>query len=458
MQKDLGIVICNFNKVDYLRGCLESLYRSDFEDLTYDVIVVDNASIDGSPDFIKENYPQVVLLENKINLGGSGGFDRGIRYAIEKEYGYTVLLDNDILLEENTILNLYKYIKANPKVGVVGSKICTMDNRDILQEMGSFIDFENKFNIYTPLKSHKDDGSLPEVVVCDYVPACCMITTKEVLEKVGSFNADHFIYWDDMDWCTRVKKMGYEIHAINSSRVFHKMGAANHINTFGLYYFERNKMMFFLKYIEDDKFDKFSNSLCDWFLRMSFFSSLKGNYATPKSFLCAIDDLFIGNLGKQDDSIFIKEPDLNIFEKYGLKNRDNIAIYMQKDMFSNRKIYLYLKRFYKDIDIFCDEENDDLIRSNFYDGLVNKDEFLQKDFETVFYVLEHILDFKKDQPFDDRYIFIDQFVNVANLTEIKELNSQYKMYRDIFQNIYEPVLYKKFNKIREGLRGDSKNK
>lgn len=450
-MKDLGIVICNFNKVDYLKGCLETLYKSNFENLIYDVIVVDNASTDGSPDFIKENYPHIVLLQNETNIGGSGGFDRGIRYAIQEEYDYVVLLDNDILLEVNTILNLYKYIKINPKAGVVGSKICTMDNPDILQEMGSFIDYENKFNVYTPLKSHKDDSLLPEVVECDYVPACCMITTKEVLEKVGSFNTEHFIYWDDMDWCTRVKRENYEIHAINSSRVFHKMGAANHTNTFGLYYFERNRIMFFLKYIEDDKFDNFSNILCDWFLRMSFFSNLKGNYATPKSFLCAIDDLFIGNLGKQDDSIFTKEPELNIFEKYGLKNNDEIAIFMQKDMISNRSVYLYLKNFYENITLYCDEENYNLIQSNFDEKIILQKEFCKINFKTIFYVQEHILDFEEDKSFDDRYIFIDQFVNVANLVEIKELNSQYKMYRDIFQNIYEPVLYKKFKLIRDNL-------
>ncbi|WP_165786934.1 glycosyltransferase family 2 protein [Aliarcobacter cryaerophilus] len=448
-MKDLGIVICNFNKVDYLKGCLETLYKSNFENLTYDVIVVDNASTDGSPDFVKENYPQIILLENETNIGGSGGFDRGIRYATQKEYNYVALLDNDILLEKNTILNLYQYIKTNSKVGVVGSKICTMDNKDILQELGGFIDFEDRFSFYNPLKYHKDDNSLPETVVCDYVPACCMITTKEVLKKVGSFNTNHFIYWDDMDWCTRVRKTGYEIHAINSSRVFHKMGLSNHTNTFSTYYLERNRIMFFLKYIEDDKFDNFSCSICDWFLRMSFFSNLKGNYATPKSFLCAIDDLLIGNLGKQDDSIFIKEPEINIFDKYNLRNRDNIAIYMQKDMISNRRVYLYLKDFYKNITLYCDKKNYDLIKSNFDEEIVLQKEFLQNKFKTIFYVQEHILDFKEDKLFDDKYIFIDQFINVANLNEIKNLNSQYKMYEDIFKNIYQPVLYKKFRIIRE---------
>lgn len=453
-MKDLGIVICNFNKVDYLKVCLESLYKSNFENLTYDVIVVDNASTDGSPDFIKENYPQIILLENETNTGGSGGFDRGIRFTIKEEYEYVVLLDNDTLLEVNTIINLYTYIKNNSIVGAVGSKICTMDNPDIVQEMGSFIDVEDNFNIKLLFRASKDDISLPEVVICDYVPACCMITSKEVLKKVGGFNVEHFIYWDDMDWCKRVKNLGYEIHAINSSRVFHKHGAVAYTNTFAFYYFERNRIMYFLKYLEDDKLDKFFCSLSKLFVRMSFFSNLKGNYAKPKSFLCAIDDLLIGNLGKQDDSIFIKEPEINIFDKYNLRDTDDVVIYMQNDMLSNRRVCLYLKDFYKNITLYCDKKNYDLIKSNFDEEIVLQKEFLQNKFKTIFYVQEHILDFKEDKLFDDKYIFIDQFINVANLNEIKNLNSQYEMYQEIFKNIYQPVLDKKFRIIRDRLLKD----
>jgi len=449
--KDLAIVICNFNKLDYLKGCLKSLYKSNFEALTYDVIVVDNASSDGSTKFVKDNYPKIILLQNDTNIGGAGGFDRGIKYAIQEMYKYVVLLDNDILLEENTILNLFKYIKANPKVGVVGSKICTMDNKDILQEMGSFIDFEDKFNVYTPLKSHKDDSSLPEVVVCDYVPACCMITSYEVLKKVGSFDVEHFIYWDDMDWCIRVKKASYEIHSINNSRVFHKMGAVNHINTFGFYYFERNRIMFFLKHLKEDKFDKFLDSTCNWLIILIFFSNLKGAYATPKSCLLAIDDLLLGKLGKQDDSIFVKEPEQNIFEKYNLDKKDKVAIYMQENMISNRRVYLYLKNFYEDISVYCDKKDYNLIKSNFDKKLICKKKLSKKSFKTIFYAQEHILNFQKSALFDKRYIFIDQYINTANLKEIKKLNSQYKMYKDIFLNIYKPVLQTKFRAIRQRL-------
>lgn len=448
-MKDIGIVICNFNKIDYLKGCLKTLFESSFKNYSYDVIVVDNASEDGSPKFVKEKYPNIILLENEINIGGSGGFDRGIRYCIDKKYGYVCLLDNDILLEKHTILNLVEYIKLNSNVGVVGSKICTMDNPEVLQEMGSFIDFENKFNVVTPLKSHRDDDSLPDVVVCDYVPACCLVTTNEVLNKVGSFNTEHFIYWDDMDWCTRIKRAGYEVHAINNSRVFHKMGAANHSNTFGLYYFERNRILFFLKYIADDKFDKFSEAISNWLLPLTFFSNLKGNYATPKSFLCAIDDLLLGNLGRQDSSVFVKEPEVNIHEKHKLNRDSSICIYFNGDMISNRRVYLYLKKLFTNIEVYCDKENRKLIEANFEKKIISEDSFKEKNFDNIFFILEHLLDYKEKEIFDNRYIFIDQFVNISKFSDIEKINSSFKIFKNINKNIYEPVLKRKFYLMRE---------
>ncbi len=456
MNKDLGIVICNFNKVDYLKGCLQTLYKSNFENLSYDVIVVDNASTDESVYFVKDNFKEIILLENEVNTGGSGGFDRGIRYCQEKSYEYVVLLDNDILLEENTIINLVNYIKSNPNVGIVGSKICTMDNPDILQELGSFIDFEDKFDVKTPLKGHKDDDSLPEIVNCDYVPACCLITTKKVLKKVGSFNTDHFIYWDDMDWCTRVKKAGFEVHAINRSRVFHKMGAANHTNTFGVYYFERNRIMFFLKYLHENKIEAFVDSICKWLLSVTFFSSLKGNYATPKSLLFAIDDLFSNNMGRQDDSIFIKEQQVNIFEKYDLTKEDKVCLYLSDDMITNRRIYLFLKDFYdENINIYCKKENEKLIKQNFdEDKIISEEKFVNKGFDRIFFAMEHILDFDEGTLTGKNYIYIDQFVNTVSYKDVYNLKASYEMHHNMFKNIYQPVIERKFKIIRNNLIKD----
>jgi GT2 family glycosyltransferase len=451
LSKELGIVICNFNKVDYLKGCLETLYKSNFGNLTYDVIVVDNASIDGSPKFIRENYPQIILLENEINTGGSGGFDRGIKYSLEKEYQYTVLLDNDILLEENTLINLIEYIKNNSNVGIVGSKICRMDNPTILQEMGSFIDFERNFNIKTPYKGYKDTDDLPEVVNCDYVPACCLVTTIEVLQKVGSFNTDHFIYWDDMDWCTRVKRAGWEVHAINSSRVFHKMGVANYSNTFGVYYFERNRIMFFLKYLKGNKVDEFINKTCDWLITMTFFSNLKGSYSIPSSLLLSIDDLLLNNLGKQDKSILVKEEEKTVFKKYNLNFDDKIAIYALPDIKSTRTIVDYLESYYNNIEIICDEDNYLWMKRNFSQTIIGMKLFNTNKYKNIFYCLEHILDYKKQIDKIDKIIYIDRYLNNCSSTEIDDLLKSYDSYKNIFNNVFVPLFQRKFYTIAKSL-------
>lgn len=451
MNKDLGIVICNFNKVDYLKGCLETLYKSNFGIFSYDVIVVDNASTDSSVEFVNDNYQDIILLENETNTGGSGGFDRGIRYAKEKGYKYVALLDNDIILEENTIINLIKYIKENPKVGVVGSKICTMDNPEILQEMGSFIDFKENFNIEIPLKSHKDDNLLPAVVSCDYVPACCLITTNEVLNKVGSFNPKHFIYWDDMDWCTRVKRAGFEVHAINNSRVFHKMGVANHLNTFGVYYFERNRIMFFLRYLNENKVEKFIGKTCDWLISMTFFSNLKGNYSIPISILSSIDDLLLNNLGRQDQSILVKEEEITVFKKYNLNYNDKIAIYSSHNVKINRVIVNYLDKYYKDIEIICKEDDCLSLKKHFSQSIISMNHFNTNNYKNIFYCLEHILDDKKEMQKIDKIIYIDGYLNNCIATEMDDLIKSYDSYKDIFNTIFTPLFQRKFYAISKSL-------
>lgn len=457
VKKELGIVICNFNKKEYLEGCLTTLFKSSLDDITYDVIVVDNASTDGSAFFVKENYPQIILLENETNTGGSGGFDRGITYCIEKNYDYVALLDNDILLEENTLINLLTYIKENPKVGIVGSKICTMDNPNILQEMGSFIDFEENFNIKTPFKGYKDTDELPEIVKCDYVPACCLITTQKVLKKVGSFNTKHFIYWDDMDWCTRVKREGWEVHAINSSRVFHKMGAANHTNTFGVYYFERNRILFFLKYLDEKQLNSFMDSICLWLLSVTFFSNLKGNYATPISLLMSLDDLFTNNLGKQEKSVLTKEKIKSVFEIYALTSENRIALCLNNNLKANRTVFELLSKFFKNVDCYTNEEYHLLLQNNFNIPIKTMKEFNEKKYDKLFIVLNHVLDYTNKDNIYQNTIFIDEYLNSSSCGSIDTLLSSYMMYKDIFINIYQPIIQTKLTTVRKRLLKHSEN-
>ncbi len=322
MQIRLAIVICNFNKADYLKQCLESVFLSSgLPD--HQVIVVDNASTDHSVAMVRQSYPQVLLLENEQNEGGSGGFARGMEYARDHEFSHIALLDNDIRLEKETLVSLFDYLERQPSVGVVGSKILSMDNPELLQELGSYIDWEH-FSVRVEYKGAPDNESLPAVTVCDYVPACCLMTRLEVLQKAGSFDRRHFIYWDDMDWCWRVKQAGYEIHAISQARVYHKMGAQNLATTFASYYFERNRVLFFLKHLPETSFDRFFQ---DWATRCCntlFFCQFKQTPNLALSLLFGYEDLMNQNLYRQDAHVLPREPQ-TLFNQ--LQGRGTLYLY-----------------------------------------------------------------------------------------------------------------------------------
>lgn len=314
MHIRLAIVICNFNKAAYLQQCLESVFASTGLAFAHQVIVVDNASSDDSVALVKLKFPQVVLLQNQQNEGGSGGFARGMEYATDQQFSHVALLDNDIRLEPETLISLFEYLQHNPAVGVVGSKILSMDNPLHLQELGSYIDWES-FSVRVEYKGAADSPTLPAVTVCDYVPACCLMTRLEVLQQVGSFDRRHFIYWDDMDWCWRVKQAGYQIHAISKARVYHKMGAQNLTTTFASYYFERNRVLFFLKHLPEERIAAFIRHWAERCCNTLFFCQFKQTPNLALSLLFAYEDVMSDQLFRQDGHVLPREQD-SLFSQF----------------------------------------------------------------------------------------------------------------------------------------------
>ena len=121
-MKRVGAVICNFNKKEDVLNCIQSVLESKYTD--YDLYVVDNASSDGSAEAIREKYgSQVTVLVNAENLGGSGGFNTGLRKALEKGYEYLYCLDNDVLVDENAMGELVEFLDAHPDSGMAGSRV-----------------------------------------------------------------------------------------------------------------------------------------------------------------------------------------------------------------------------------------------------------------------------------------------------------------------------------------------
>lgn len=297
----LAIVICNFNKSEYLIKCIKSVQKSTFKD--YDLYVVDNASCDDSVEKVKNNFKEdeLILIENKENLGGSGGFNTGLREALKKEYKYIMLLDNDAMVEEKSIEKAVDYLEANNDVGMLGFKLYSMDNPDQIQEFGADIDFEN-FTIKPYYKGYIDDGNMPLVKECDYVPACAMIVRKEAVLKTGLMPEENFIYWDDIEWGYKFKLNNYKVIAYSHSIAWHKMGVKQRTNTFGTYYFWRNRVKFFMKYCDKLQKEHFAKQLFDEMVQSICMCNYNEKYNSGTTILRAVLDALHGINGKADEN------------------------------------------------------------------------------------------------------------------------------------------------------------
>ena len=285
----VGIVICNYNKKDYIVNCIRSVLAQSYQD--FELYVVDNASTDGSAEAIRSEFPveRVHLIENKENLGGSGGFNTGLRLCLENDYQYLMCVDNDILMAEDNVERLVAFMEKHPEVGMAGSKINLMDAPEFLQSYGCVIDFE-KYNFFDYHKREKEsESNIQEFEYCTFVPACSLIVRTEVVKKVGIMPEDNFIYWDDMEWGYLVNKAGWKVAVYRDAAIRHKTGGVA-TNTFARYYLWRNRIRFFGKYLPKEKYEDFAEKILTELHRMLYGCYLKGDTNLAQSLYFSLMD------------------------------------------------------------------------------------------------------------------------------------------------------------------------
>lgn len=302
-MKTTGIVICNYNKKEYVLRCIQSVLESDTQD--YSIYVVDNASSDGSVNAIRARYgDQVTVLENKENLGGSGGFNCGIRYALSRNHTYIWCLDNDTIVDEHALSELIGCLKAHPEVGFAGSRIYQMDQPGFLQENGIQVDYEN-YCVESPYLNRIDDGTLPDFLYADAVAACSLLIRASVVREIGCMPEENFLYWDDTEWCCRCRDHGYQVAVCGTSGVLHAMGAKKEaVNTFATYYAWRNWITFFLHRLKDSQLDRFSLTMLGSAFDILYEGWFRGEPNRGKTVMFALDDALHHRMGKAKDSYF----------------------------------------------------------------------------------------------------------------------------------------------------------
>ena len=303
-MKNVGIVICNYNKKALVRDCIQAVLEQSFAD--YDLYVVDNGSTDGSAEMIREEFAdRLTLIVNEENLGGTGGFNTGLSRALEDGHKYLMCVDNDAMLDENAVRELYGFMEAHPEVGMAASKIYHLEDPDYVQNFGQKIDFDH-FATEAYFYNEPEDGSMPEFVFCDAVPACSLMVRSSVVREIGMLPGHCYLYWDDTEWCHKCRLAGYRVASVGSSKALHSMGAkTEYTTTFPTYYAIRNMISFFMRYAPMEQVSMMGYE----FLSMVYEEQFAGFYNDitnrPRTVMAAYDDAIHGITGRAgEDRIF----------------------------------------------------------------------------------------------------------------------------------------------------------
>jgi GT2 family glycosyltransferase len=243
-KASVAAVVVNWNGREFLPECLETLLASDYGALS--VIVVDNASSDGSRELVRTEYPGVTLVENARNEGYAAGVNAGAAVARESGATYVLLLNNDLTLAPDAVGALVDAALSHPRAAFVGPMIYYHDRPDVIWSFGGRISWWTG-NIYHVGLRERDSGQYAEVVPCDYVTGCAVLASTEALGRIGPMDEGYFMYNEDTDWCVRATRLGYEVIATPRARIWHKvsMSSGGGLTPFKIYHRFRSTLRFF---------------------------------------------------------------------------------------------------------------------------------------------------------------------------------------------------------------------
>jgi hypothetical protein len=228
---DVSIVITTYNSRDYLKICIDSI-KNNTPKYSREMIVVDDASTDGTQELVQKQYPEINYIRNSENIGYVRSNNIGIRASKGR---YVLCLNNDALVLDGAINKLIDFMEINKNAGADGPKLLNSDKTIQLQcrrsfpaPMSSLYYFSGLSSLFPKNKlfgkyllTYLDDKSTMEV---DCLCGAAMVVRRDVLDKVGLMDESFFMYGDDIDWCYRIKQAGWKIYYVPEAEMIHYGG------------------------------------------------------------------------------------------------------------------------------------------------------------------------------------------------------------------------------------------
>ncbi|MGQ9550280.1 MAG: glycosyltransferase family 2 protein, partial [Roseiflexus sp.] len=218
MPRVLIIILC-YNGIADTLACLKSLQCVEYP--SFDILVLDNASSDGTPETVRAQFPHVTVIENGANLGFAAGNNIGLQYALRHGYDYALLLNNDTEVAPDFLTRLIDVAVSDPTIGAVGPTITYYERPDLIWSAGGMIDW--RYGITRMRANEVDSRQHHESVDVDFVTGCALLVKRAVLERAGLLDERFFMYFEETEWCVRIRRAGFRIVHVPQSRVLHKI-------------------------------------------------------------------------------------------------------------------------------------------------------------------------------------------------------------------------------------------
>lgn len=241
----VSIVTVNFNQPEVTEALLKSLKEVNTYD-NLEIIVVDNGSKTDPVPVWKHKYPDIIFIRSEENTGFAGGNNLGIKYA---KGDYLFLINNDTEVTSTLIRQLAETMVTNPEIGILSPKIHYYDHPGMLQYAGY-----TSMNYYLARNAcigqfEEDKGQYDTLSgKTGYAHGAAMMVRRAAMDKAGMMPENYFLYYEELDWCERIKKAGYEIHTNLHALIYHKESVSvGKKSALKEYFMNRNRILFIRK-------------------------------------------------------------------------------------------------------------------------------------------------------------------------------------------------------------------
>lgn len=290
----VSVIIPTWNRKEACLDCLKHIFNSAYPKKYLEVIVVDNASTDGTEKIVSQLYPQVKTIKLEKNSGFGKAINQGIKAALGK---YIFLSDNDVTLDKVSLSQLVKVAENNQDFDVLSGKLYEGKRGNKIQNLYGFIN-ESNFHIERPGVGEIDHGQFDKLVLADTISFGAALFRKSLFDRIGLLDEKYFIYFDDTDFMVRCKKAKIKVVFVPGAKMWHQGSVSLGKNSPRIiYYLYRNNL------IIKNKFNhlKFSDHLTNFKLLIEVFTKmifLKSQRSECQAVIKATIDFYRGQFGE----------------------------------------------------------------------------------------------------------------------------------------------------------------